>query len=1471
VAADTPNDRLIGGRVRLTGVEKFVADSKKTTAALGQLDKAIQQVAETGAKFPDVLQQLRAGTAARPTPSRASAAALRAGRQAIAAQQGAGAGAGAFRSGVFAGGNLGGLRVFAGLPIQLTAATAAALGLATAIGKVVQSAAELGEVTNAIRAFGGATQQQVAAITETSIGLSRQFGITAADAATAGRELIKAGAPIEQVNASLEKQVVILNQVSQGEITTAEGAQLVTQVMNTFSKSGLTAADTVNILTAGVQHSTATFSDFQTQFKTLAPVMGLLGFTAQDTGAILEVLNNAGLRGSLAGTSMRNAMLSLLHPTAAARDIMEKYQISLHKANGENVTARELVQQLHNAFGDQAISEGKLTKATRDRAIATLFGERSVLSAIVLSTAGMDKLDEAYAHQKESAEDLANTLNQNLGKQLEILGAQFAAAGLAIGSEFERSLVGIATTFNQLFQSIDLTPFTNFGKAINDILNGTNAFAAQLATSLGPGLISIGNIVGTTVDTFLKITGAIVPWKGLGDVIIGFAAGWSQIMVGFSVGVEMVSELLVGLAKQFESWRDSVGEALGLTSERLQGFGKLIGSMFTSINLGDVNAAISSALDTVVNAFSTVFGQIIDLEIDFVKNVINFFDQMSSGVINTVKDLWQGLLDFSAVAIKGLIEIITSILPGFNAVEEGQNNFNKFFSDAWNNVVQFVKDRVNDIINIIRGLATALSGLDIPAFQAIGQAIESGANAAQAAADSVIGAGKAIATAAIDSSNLLDQTWQRTIQAGANAIRTAGTTIAGIYTDFTRRVAERQAKLAEDVAAFMKKAQENIKKAQEAPTKGRPPGGPTVEDTGAPLDIPPGKGHKEAKDTLAEIRAQIMALLSDIPGITKELVDFLATIAKDFPERLAPMVGAVRATKDQLLQLQLVKRDILQTDLALIQSERRLTELGAQQHKVELEQAQATIGFDKQLLGLKFQQLVIDRQEWPIKDAIEKIDRRISKLQEENLQLAIQRTEAEIALIPLKARLVNLDEQEARLNQRNFAQEREVLDLNLQSLDVKNQIADIEEHINKLVDKRAQLMSRRSEIHAQIDVNNIQKQADDVSTALDEAWSKFNIPDILRLEKQRTDINKTLEDAQKKLKGIQDEQEANNQQTELASIELELQKVALEEMLDPLTKRIEAIDRTTERQKILDDITKLGLDEQRDAIEKLMKPMQDKIAAIDREVDAEKLRNQLVVQHLEIEKRALEDQLEPLEENRKAIERITEEVNFLRAQASLEFEERKIEIQGMIIQEELRKAALEETRQKQADMFQELIMGYIESLKNSKAFSLEEAGEVAKRLKMWDEQVAKIMENRLEFERLAGAAELAAKAIDSIDKNPTITITTIHKDVFQSSDQGAPDTGGGGSNVPVMQRGGIVPGWVGQPKLILAHGGERVLTIAQARRLEAIAARENTVMRQHTVTYNYTNTFDIDPHYSEVQTPTQLTDDMRMLLVMTRR
>ena len=194
---------------------------------------------------------------------------------------------------------------------------------ANAIQKVIDKCTELAKsvvtlgrdftgTMSEVEAISGASAEDMQMLEETA----RHFGATTKFSANEAAEALKymsmAGWDAEQSAAALGG-VLDLAAASGEELGTT--SDIVTDAMTAFGMSADTAGHFADVLAAASSNANTNVSMLGESFKYCAPVAGSMGASVEDVSVALGLMANAGIKGSAAGNSLKNALVNLVKPT----------------------------------------------------------------------------------------------------------------------------------------------------------------------------------------------------------------------------------------------------------------------------------------------------------------------------------------------------------------------------------------------------------------------------------------------------------------------------------------------------------------------------------------------------------------------------------------------------------------------------------------------------------------------------------------------------------------------------------------------------------------------------------------------------------------------------------------------------------------------------------------------------------------------------------------------------------------------------------------------------------------------------------------------------------------------------------------------------------------------------------------------------------------------------------------------------
>lgn len=173
------------------------------------------------------------------------------------------------------------------------------------------------------------------------LGLMTKF--TAVDAAKAQTYYAYAGWNTDQILAATPATLNIATAAGMNDLgRIADG---VSDIMSAFKIPAEQAGHTMDVLAYTFTHSNQDFEQLREAMKYAAPVARLFGSSLEETAAATKFMADAGIKGSMAGTSLRQTMLRIVAPPKTATKAMEQAGINLDDASKEWLMANEIAKE----------------------------------------------------------------------------------------------------------------------------------------------------------------------------------------------------------------------------------------------------------------------------------------------------------------------------------------------------------------------------------------------------------------------------------------------------------------------------------------------------------------------------------------------------------------------------------------------------------------------------------------------------------------------------------------------------------------------------------------------------------------------------------------------------------------------------------------------------------------------------------------------------------------------------------------------------------------------------------------------------------------------------------------------------------------------------------------------------------------------------------------------------------------------
>lgn len=394
----------------------------------------------------------------------------------------------------------------------ITALTAPILAIAAlsvrAFGQFEQSMARVGAVSMA-------TEEELASLEAIAKEMGQTTVFSARQAAGALSFMALAGLEVEEQIGALPE---VLQLAAAGQLDLANAANIVTNVMAGFGLEVSDLARANDVLVTGFTSANTDLTQLGQAFKFAGPVAKAAGLSFEETAAALAQMGNAGIQASLAGTSLRGAIVRLLSPSNEAAAVLQRLGINALDSSGNLRPLTDIIGQLESSGISAADA-------------MTVFGLRAGPAMLALVEQGSGSLRELVTAMENSggtAQAIAERQLDTLQGSLTLLTSATEGLQISLGSALAPTIRSLATDIIPVVVAI--TEWLGKHPKLTTVLVAGVAVIA----ALGIGLLAVGFIVPGIVTGFGLLTVAVAFLTG------GFA--------GLSIAMGPITLIVLGIA-----------------------------------------------------------------------------------------------------------------------------------------------------------------------------------------------------------------------------------------------------------------------------------------------------------------------------------------------------------------------------------------------------------------------------------------------------------------------------------------------------------------------------------------------------------------------------------------------------------------------------------------------------------------------------------------------------------------------------------------------------------------------------------------------------------------------------------------------------------------------------------------------------------------------------------------------------------
>ncbi len=538
-----------------------------------------------------------------------------------------------------------------------------------------------------VKAVSKASSEDMAKLRDKAKEMGANTKFSATESAEAFNYMAMAGWKTEDMLGGIDG---VMNLAAASGTDLATTSDIVTDALTAMGYSAKDSGRLADVMAAASSNANTNVEMMGGTFQYVAPVVGALGYSMEDTAVAIGLMANSGIKAEKAGTAMRSWLSRMAAPTKETQDAMDALGISITNSDGTMKPLSQSMQELREKFKG-------LTKEQKAQYAKSLAGQEAMsgLLAIVNSSEeDFNKLTTAVAESNGAAKEMADTMQDNLGGDITTLKSKIE--GLQI----------------QIFEK--LSPYLR--KAVDFISKIVDA-AGRAFDKMKPYIDGVFDILGEFAQALGQAFDIIKPYLKKFIEFLSNAARHSKILTPLIVAVISALATFGGLmAVVFVIHQ--IEKAMGLLFATMAAnpivaiIALIAGLVMAFIYAYKHSEKFRNIVNGAFNGIKVVVKAVIEFIVNLFRNAVTWITT-AWGVLTTFfSDLWNAIV----AIFSGVVDFFVSIFKGaYDGVIFAWNGFVLFFQGLWDGIVAIFSAVVGFFVSFFeleyRGLTNIWSGI----------------------------------------------------------------------------------------------------------------------------------------------------------------------------------------------------------------------------------------------------------------------------------------------------------------------------------------------------------------------------------------------------------------------------------------------------------------------------------------------------------------------------------------------------------------------------------------------------------------------------------------------------------------------------------------------------------------------------------------------------------------------------------------
>lgn len=445
-----------------------------------------------------------------------------------------------------------------GSAFEAAATAIAASGIYEALGKVVDiyqecvtTSMNFESMMSSVGAISGASVSDMDLLTEKAEELGANTVFSAYESAQAMTYMAQAGWETGDMLEGMDGVIALA--AASGE-DLAMVSSVVADTLAGFQMDASETARMADVLAQTAAKTNTGVLEMGESFKNSAALAGALGYSIEDVSVMMGLMANAGVKGSVAGTTMKNILNGFVEGATLKSTAFGEVEFTAVNPDGSVKSLSETVEELRGYFSQMSASE-KLTNA---ESIAGMRGYVGLTAVLEATDEQYQKLYEDINNCTGAAQEMADVRLDNLKGDIELFQSAVEGLEIAVGEDFNP---GLRETVQLGTDIVDrMTEFVNVHPGVVEGISSVTA-------TLGSGLAVMSG--AAAIVTLFKALGGFATF---GHPVVIAVGAIAAAIGGLTAAVIMSKDetnLLISETNELIDMQRSLSDEYGSTIDQL--------------------------------------------------------------------------------------------------------------------------------------------------------------------------------------------------------------------------------------------------------------------------------------------------------------------------------------------------------------------------------------------------------------------------------------------------------------------------------------------------------------------------------------------------------------------------------------------------------------------------------------------------------------------------------------------------------------------------------------------------------------------------------------------------------------------------------------------------------------------------------------------------------------------------------------